>query len=35
MFIVIQECNGNRTQTARRLGIDRSNLLMKRLGIES
>jgi len=33
----LQECNSNRTQTARRLGIDRSNLraLMKRLGIEA
>ena len=33
----LRECNGNRTQTARRLGIDRSNLraLMKRLGIEA
>jgi len=33
---ILRECNGNRSEAARRLGMDRSNLrkLMKNLGIE-
>ena len=33
---ILRECDGNRSEAARRLGMDRSNLrnLMKRLGIE-
>ena len=33
---ILRECGGNRTQAAKRLGMERSNLikLIKRLGIE-